>query len=373
MKKRFIIICILSAFICSLSVFSANAESDILTEDEAKDLVFRAHSFYFTYQDGINDFRVHKSIKTTKEAVAKEAREIYVDEISDGMWMNQCSGSPQGTTPNNNGLTFVESDDGTISTISFLAQYCRRFFILKEYSQQTWYQSSSLPANRDDINLRNFNTGEKEASAEVLMCEHIGHENDIEPIWVNVIFSNTSDGWRISGGNIIFAFSDWNNTGFVYTKQFDLYFLIPYLAEPICSRAVKFNDPDCFYNYPVLLEEDSDLFSDYKLISFDQNSITYEFVYKPTGKRLSAIFTEDKDYQYWQYDYLPETYHGSEPNGKEVKGAWRLSGGTVYTMAINQGYAPSTGDRTGALIAITVASLLSLSACMIVRRKAKAG
>ena len=47
----------------------------------------------------------------------------------------------------------------------------------------------------------------------------------------------------------------------------------------------------------------------------------------------------------------------------------------VYKMpeGYQNGSSPQTGDRTGALIAITAASLLSLSACVIFRRKVKEG
>ena len=297
MKKKALVFLIVT-FIAALFCIPCLAGTEI-SESEIKALVLKAHNFYFTYQDGINDFRIHSSINTTKDAVAKEAREIYVDEIADSMWMYQCSRDKNNPDQYNDGLTFVENSDGTITTISFIPQSIRSFFIIKEYSFDSWYKKESLPISPNNIRIRNIKSSDSGAYAEILMFHLTGYEAHIVPIWVSVELQNTKDGMRISGGNVIYAFSNWYDSSFSFVKDDeDVFVGIDYM-DLMLSYALFKNDPDYFFNNGYDPNIPVGRSGKWKMILFDSEKCVYLVENTEDGNYYDVIFSRKEDGSVW--------------------------------------------------------------------------
>ena len=92
----------------NLSLTAYAAETTI-SDTEAKKLILGAHNLYLTYQDGIYDTVKHEIVTTTKEAVSKEAKKIYIEEIADDMWMYRCDLGAD-YCKSFDGLPYIEED-----------------------------------------------------------------------------------------------------------------------------------------------------------------------------------------------------------------------------------------------------------------------
>ena len=207
-----LIVCVI--IILSFSGLKIRASGDTITDSEMKHLVASANRLYWKYQDGIQD-KKHGPVTTTKEAASKEARAVYSDSIADDVWMFQCSDRSQ--------LTYSDNSDGTITTKSFLPQNIREFLLLSDYSSEAFHSAATTPETA--VEFRNITSDNNSASAEVKLFKHTGIEYDEEPVWVSVQFIKSEDGWRISGGGLLYAFSDWANEKLSYTPAFSIPFL----------------------------------------------------------------------------------------------------------------------------------------------------
>ena len=250
----------------SLFVFPSAAEPGGLTEYDAKQLILRAFDFYYRYQFG------EEKTVINKDGISAQAREIYADGIADDMWMKRCYGSKnrqlykdlcdsldrlrtgeQKTAPGyytvaldyyqnqidrlfgNNGLTYVDNGDGTVTILPFASDIMdwrkfedayygvnvnsqNRFWqivISKEYSSD-YFSEKIRPSVPDDIEIRSLQSDGEGASCDVLIYAHVtpepnaGGVTDYRPVWVGVEFSMTGGGWRICGGDIVSALSDWS-------------------------------------------------------------------------------------------------------------------------------------------------------------------
>ena len=105
------IICLISAVLIVLINLSltAYAAETTISDTEAKKLILGAHNLYLTYQDGIYDTVKHEIVTTTKEAVSKEAKKIYIEEIADDMWMYRCDLGAE-YCKSFDGLPYIEKD-----------------------------------------------------------------------------------------------------------------------------------------------------------------------------------------------------------------------------------------------------------------------
>ena len=72
---------------------------------------------------------------------------------------------------------------------------------------------------QNNIRIRNIKNSDSGTYAEILMFHLTDYEAHIVPIWVSVELQNTKDGMRISGGNVIYAFSNWYDSSFSFVKD----------------------------------------------------------------------------------------------------------------------------------------------------------
>ena len=153
MKKiyLFVNIILMTAILASCILLPSHAaENSGLTETDAKELVLKAFQFYYKYQFS------EVEITIAREDISREARQIYVEEIADDMWMKRCYGSKERRLYNelssslkyiqngvtevapeyyeiavnyyknqldqlfgNGGLTFTDNADGTVTILPF--------------------------------------------------------------------------------------------------------------------------------------------------------------------------------------------------------------------------------------------------------------
>ncbi len=362
------LIILLSIFSC-FTVTSFAADSAI-TEAEAKELLYEAYRIYMTYQDGSQKRfgGIGRLVTTTRDAVSSEAHRVYVDGIADSAWMYRCSSRKEDMQP-----TFSENQDGTVTFVSFLPMGYRKYTI------RTKFEFTYIPSDQDpdhvfywpekpaDIIIKDLESDGEKAEAKVWMSREYTDSTPC-PIWVDVFFSNTASGWRISGGSFVYALTDWNNEDLKYEKAYahfpngltiDSIVASVYLKKVVSVSEIVSPDPVL----PVQYFDARKAVVRWEVLSIDED-----------GYELLIEFSEGDNPQGYYPQYL------FEPSGKNRTynavftrsndGDFVLTGGGCYELAQgNENVSPYTGDRTGALIVITVASLLSLSACVIVRRK----
>ena len=433
MKKiyLFVNIILMTAILASCILLPSHAaENSGLTETDAKELVLKAFQFYYKYQFS------EVEITIAREDISREARRIYVEEIADDMWMKRCYGSKERRLYNelssslkyiqngvtevapeyyeiavnyyknqldqlfgNGGLTFTDNADGTVTILPFAKSimdwrqfHQKEFGILASSSFGFWdfvvsteyssdfYSEKIRPHMVTDIITRNFTSDLQYASAQVLIY-HVKEEGNryYEPVWVPVNFSNTSYGWRISGGDLALVLSDWSsvsNNDFqsdVTTPNSILYYgqqsegimpvsvsnhLMRYVACRICQHAAGTGQPDAVYTGAYQRNVEA---GEFKLLYQDKNKAVYLIECIPVIKSDVAvrnrigeehgslvILGESKGLMTAEFTYDPDyTYIIPHSLSETVTGAWRLTGGDWYDIATGKfdtDNAPNTGD-----------------------------
>ena len=448
-------------------LIDVSGRTENFTEKEAKELILAAHNLYIMshivlvelwpdYIPGKPYDSTESGLTLPAETVRRNSREIYAEEIADKMWMYQCTelysdvvqasgqtGVSLGpefafehpllemkkydiggktVTLLNGGKTYYDNGDGTVTFVPYQFTYPREYFIPRIIRTRAPLNEDEkiYPKEPEDITLRNFKVNGKTASADVLMNQQIKY-TQLRPlghfhlIWVSVVFSDTDEGWRISGGNLIFAFSEWNNENFrtipAYGGAIDDLFV--YKTEQHLSRiagfACSFGDPDFYWR----AEKDGKPYSPALDQTGLQRSFVFEKVLKISSTELEvvlderkwlpdysfehhyydAVFSFDPNYKYWAYQFQPYDYTDKYPNGHEMTGAWRLTGGSVYDMAtgktdveewkgdlnartvfIIDNSSPDTGDVSGIYFCAAVAAAVTSSVVLLrVRRRRFAG
>ena len=264
MKKiyLFVNIILMTAILTSCFLLPSHAaENSGLTETDAKSIILKAFQFYYKYQ--FSD----KVIVKKRTDICAEARSIYSVDIADDMWMKRCYGSKkmplykdlcycigalesgrQETEPGyynialnyhrnqidrlygNEGKTYTDNGDGTVSILPFASDIMDwrkfndkdfginiqsqyqfwRFVISKEYSSD-YFSEKIRPACTDDVEIRSLSVTGNSAACEVLVY------HDTRPVWADVRFELAVNGWRISGGDLVYVMSDWSE---VVEKEF---------------------------------------------------------------------------------------------------------------------------------------------------------
>ena len=359
MKRRltaYLLFCVV--ILLSFSGLRIRASGDTITDSEIKHLVVAANRLYWKYQDGIQS-KVHGPVTTTKEAASKEARAVYSDSVADGAWMFQCSDRKR--------LTYSENPDGTITTKEFLAQNIRFFYLLSDYSSEAMFNAASTPETA--VEFRNLTGDNRSATAEVKLYYHQGMEWDETPVWVSVQFIKSDDGWRISGGGLLYAFSDWYNEKLTYTPDYPLLGIGVVDMQEMIDRAMNSHHPEEYYTTKFHSYDDyyvDGSFFSQSQISADVRSCTFLFKNAKDGLIYSAEFSYDPDYVMF-IDFYGENRHG----------AWFLTGGGWYDLATGKTdvapYTGESGDFTESVFAMSVIAVLSLSfsTMVAVRRKRK--
>ncbi|MBP5270241.1 MAG: hypothetical protein ILO42_04705 [Clostridia bacterium] len=426
-------ICLLGAVLISVSLFRipSSAAGATISEKEAKELILKAHDFYLRYHDGIYDTVRHDPVTTTVGAVSKEAREIYTEDIADGMWMYQCSewretidafdpDKPYKELEDNcqffskdgknyilynRGLTYTDNGDGTVTFISYFPQSARLFYLVREYSEEAFRLNGErtkrlvtpdgipytdfpaiYPESAEDIWL-NALSGTGSAAAGKVMVYLSAFDAIGEVTLMDVEFRLTGSGWRISGGALTKAFSNWTDDEMRKYIDYDVKNLYPRKVTlspgvTICYFAVNLEDPDAYYRYEKNGEPYSPYydtsyslktsFSDWKLISFDENECVFTMVSSADGKRYDAVFTYFPEYVHRWYSAYSSGGLITLGELGELTGAWRLTGGGIYELALGKtDVAPVTGDRITviAFSAVLAAGSLAAALCAAARRK----
>ncbi len=332
-------------FVLFTSGIYAYASEKTISETDIKNLISQANVLYRKYQDGISEtdqYCVLENRTVEKEKVSNEAKAVYTDNIADDMWMFRCTWDRKNNLPENETKTFTDNGDGTVTFISFIPQGIRIFYVLADYSFGSFLASGL--AEPDDIIVDNITGDDNTASADIMMFYHQGIEYHETPVWVSAVFSKTKNGWRISGGDVIFAFSDWYNDDLSYKNVLD----VPFLSETVAQLELNNSGLKSVY------------ISNWKQLYCNEKKCEYIFEIPDKNGWYNAVYRYDPDY-------------GNDTDPSVISGKWLLTGGGCYELAHgNENVSPYTGDRAGTLAAITVASLLCLSACVIFRRKKKA-
>ena len=429
----FVGVILLSVIVASCFIFPSHAaENSGLTESDAKSIILKAFQFYYKYQ--FSD----KVIVKKRTDICAEARSIYSDDIADDMWMKRCYGSKkmplykdlcycigalesgrQETEPGyynialnyhrnqidrlygNEGKTYTDNGDGTVSILPFASDIMDwrkfydkyfgrnidsqyqfwRFVISKEYSSD-YFSEKIRPASTDDVEIRSLSVTGNAASCEVLVY------HDTRPVWADVRFELTVNGWRISGGDLVYVMSDWSE---VVEKEFPSdVSVFPALgpcegfnhSAPVsrsnhllkdlpCALVILWHLEDEKYPYSNWTPEDyadryyhlsgevSSNAGAFKLVSQTENKAVYEIEcvtwipefgtnnigethqfcirYINNYGTHTAEFTYDPDYSYTPV-HVP---------GRTITGAWRLTGGEWYDIVTGKTkahFAPYTGD-----------------------------
>ena len=241
--------------ILSLAILPTIAEDTVsFSTNDAKQLVLKSFQFYYKYQ-------FSDEIIVIKQAdISAEARGIYSDDVADDMWMKRCYGSKnmplykdlcyyigelesgrQETEPGyynialnyyrnqidrlygNDGKTYTDNGDGTVSILPFASDIMDwrkfddknfgrnidsqyqfwRFVVSREYSSD-YFSEKIRPASTGDVEIRSLSVTGDTASCDVLVY----HDN--RPVWADARFVLTGNGWRISGGDLVYVLSDWS-------------------------------------------------------------------------------------------------------------------------------------------------------------------
>ncbi len=425
------IICLISAVLIVLINLSltAYAAETTISDTEAKKLILGAHNLYLTYQDGIYDTVKHEIVTTTKEAVSKEAKKIYIEEIADDMWMYRCDlgaeycksfdGLPyiekdvQGWFDGmkyqiynidgkridmyNHGLTYLENADGTITFIPFIAQSLRQYYLVREYSEEAFVDYPTItPTRTDEIFISDLTGNAESAICNVIVYLDDGYLSGSVTL-MDVEFRNTDSGWRISGGKLVNAFSNWYDESMKKYYDNDEKYIPPRAAivggdtaSAVATYAVRMKDPGGYYVYekegkpysPFYDEafKDGIEFSDWRMIWFKGDMCAFALKSSEDGKTYDAIFKYDPDFV--SYHYMASSSGGiiniNWDKPLSLVGNWRLVGGGVYEMATGKTdvapYTGESGDFTGSVITMSIIAVLSfcLSTMLVVRRKRKA-
>ncbi|MBO7375568.1 MAG: hypothetical protein J6V01_00590 [Clostridia bacterium] len=254
----------------------------------------------------------------------------------------------------------------------------------REYTIRTKYEVTTVPSLDDpkhvfywsekpeDIIIKDLTSDGASAGAKVLMSREYPDFSP-KPIWVDVSFSNTNSGWRISGGSYVYALTDWENADLKYEvayRHFPNAFTIrAIIASVYLKKIVSIEEilqdsqsvlPDNYFDsgkavvrWEVLSINDNRF---ELLVEFAEgnNSENHppQYVFEPSGKNrtYNAVFTRNND-------------------GKFV-----LTDGGVYELANGKtDVAPATGDdnlsRIYALAAVAALSAMICAAAVTVRRR----
>jgi len=463
--------CIVLFFaIVASSVLPSFASGASLTETEAKQIILNAFKFYYKYQFS------ETAITLNRDDISAEAKGIYSDDVADDMWMKRCYGSKdrelyknlcyslkklktgeQETAPGlfgkasgyyqnqidllfgNDGQTFVDNGNGTVTIQPFASEIMdwRKFrdsyygvnvdsqykfwqvVISKEYSSD-FFSEKIRPSVPGDIEIRSLSTNGGKASCDVLIYADVepepsaGGVNRYRPVWASVEFSLTDGQWRICGGDILPALSDWSviegktlpsdvtfqhrnvfcqasdfESGVAISRSNHLLDVIPRtLIEPYYLNSIKVDltdAADIWYRYGNYLATNAGQF---RFISQSGNKAVYEVeciswtdefgenyigeinqfyrVYINSYGTHTAEFTYDPDYTY-TYVHVP---------GDQLVGAWRLTGGEWYDILTGRTElesSPVTADesllRAYALLASAALSAALFIAAVVVRRR----
>ena len=464
MKKiyLFVNIILMTAILASCIMLPSHAaENSGLTESDAKSIILKAFQFYYKYQ-----FR-DKVIVKKRTDICAEARSIYSDDIADDMWMKRCYGSKnmplyamlcsqigalesgsRETEPGyynialnyyrnqidrlygNDGKTYTDNGDGTVSILPFASDIMDwrkfndkdfginiqsqyqfwRFVISKEYSSD-YFSEKIRPACTDDVEIRSLSVTGNSAACEVLVY----HDN--HPVWADARFQLTVNGWRISGGDLVYVLSDWSEVaekeffppdvkeGLGPTDGFDhsapvsrsnhllkdlpcVLIILRHLEDEkyLDSNWTPEEYADCYYHMFGSFNSNAGAF---KFISQTGNKAVYEiecvtwtteFGTNSIGEKdqffirylnnygtHTAEFTYDPDYKYVPM-HVPS---------RSLTGAWRLTGGEWYDIVTGKTeahFAPYTGDdRLITLFSLCIASFVcaAVSLWIAVNRRKK--
>ena len=467
-KTACAVLCIVfSFFIIASVVIPSSASGGSLTAAEAKQIILNAFKFYYKYQ--FSDM----AITMKREDISAEAKEIYANEIADDMWMKRCYGSKdrelysnlcgslerlktgeQQTAPGcyekavdyyqkqidllfgNNGQTFIDNGNGTVTIQPFASEIMdwRQFkdsyygvnidsqykfwqvVISKEYSSD-FFSQMIRPSIPDDIEIRSLSGGNDKASCEVLIYARVipepnaGGVTDYRPVWANVEFSLTGGKWRICGGDIIPALSDWSviagktlksdvtvqhrsvfcpssdfESGSVISRSNHLLdaiprtIILPGLLEVFPESSTSLSD--------AWYQDGNYMFTnagEFRFVSQSGNVAVYEVeyiswtadfgenyigetdqfkrVYVKSYGTHTAEFTYDPEYT---YTYLHYPHH-------PFTGAWRLTGGEWYDILTGKSdNTPNTGDsNTYLIIVLSLSGVLCLAVIYEKKKKEK--
>ena len=365
MKKM--IVALSSLIICcmlSVQDISVSVAEETISETEAKRLIFAASNFYMTYHYGKDDpvyYNNVEPITSTKETVANEARGIYLEEIADDMWMYPCEYFKR----QDGQYSFSENSDGTITFDERFIMFVRQYRILSDYSSSAWYKQ--LLSSENCIELRNLNGDGDKGSAEVKVYKSSESldEGLGKPVWIDVQYVRTDDGWRISGGSLVYAFSDWSNQALDCVPYYDYQFLSVIDAAYMIDTVMYTHSPGDYYVLSQDFEEEYFDFDSFALLYTNNSKCEYIIRNKKNMQSYNAVFTFDPDYQVTYGD-------------KVYTGEWFLTGGGWYDLATGKEnvapYTGESGDFTGSVITMSIIAVLSFcfSTMLVVRRKRKA-
>ena len=445
MRKRFFIfVSLILVFAFFMQISCSAADPAAISEAEAKGLILKAFKFYYKYQ--LSD----KELIVKKSDISSEAKEIYTDDIADDMWQNRCYGKCG--TPltesyeswsqhqsydyddplaayeyyqavseqlyGNNGLTYNDNNDGTVTIIPFAASvmdwkqftnpyYGRRvdsqwafwqFVVSTEYSSDL-FSERIQPKTVGDIVTGEILT-ENGASKTTVMIYSYRPKKEYIPIWVGVLFNKTSDGWRISGGDIVYVLSDWEklrmnsfsddvnwcnislwnrNDGYNPKEQIpsSSNHLMANLATLIVSEAYRNIDPEGD------LEPHRFMTNEFRFLYQKGNKACYEIEYICVPDELYLVEGADYIGGHWYYvntgesrgmltaefTYDPDYSYGTPHSDVIVTGGWKLTGGEWYDLIMSNRTGPDTGD-SGIIWVAAVSVLSLLGACILIRKRA---
>lgn len=451
-KKAFLFILIVAVISCAVFPCFASA-AGAMSENEVKELILCAFQFYYKYQFSEEEITVNKT------DISAEARKIYADDIADDMWMKRCY-SKMGSTINisveewnqglyinpqpvydyykkqdeqlygNNGLTFTDNGNGTVTILPFAKsvmdwrEYTHSFYgkrvdsqfafwkfvVSKEYSTD-FFSEKIRPQTVQDVTVKDVRTEGGVTKADVLIYSNDRDKGYI-PVWAEVCFTETSDGMRISGGDLVYVLSDWSE---VKDKQFsndvslhnctlwtreqnNISDQTPSVSDHLMGNVARLIAAGAYYGIDPWDNPEPDLYptGEYRFLYQDGNKAYYEieFIYTTGdyllgpedgelyvtdyigGKgheigvvaqgvskgMLTAEFTFDTDFSF-SYVYYDST---------EFKGGWKLTGGEWYDLAVANGYNPDTGDSETIVLAVmAVTSLIGMAILFAKEQKRK--
>ncbi|MCQ2426863.1 MAG: LPXTG cell wall anchor domain-containing protein [Clostridia bacterium] len=375
MKKILIFLSLVIAIV--LGSVNCFAVGNTISEQEAKDLLLAANNYYCKYQGYVGSFLNNgdrgKPFITTKHYVSEAARKIYTEDIADNMWSYQCFWNSERYDEIEPTYLYCYSDngDGTITIKSEFPMFFRVFYLCLDYSYEN-YNYQKIAETTGQIKIRNLSGDDQQASA-VVEVYKAAMDCTGELVYMDVSFTKTSGGWRISGGSLVYAFSEWENPELKYESVCGKHpFLHGFQSEYMVNYAAQASDPD--YNYKTCVKYENGSvhemsleevnakyqnnlkFNSFVLLSASEEKVIYTFVNELDGKTYDAIFTYDENYEYERAKYM---------NGSETityKGAWRLTGGGVYDLVNGKtNVAPYTGDEANnTLLIAAVISIVSL-------------
>ena len=410
MKKFFTLI--LAAVLLLPCLLIPAFADDSITAEEAEELILKAYSLsvtvnmgYSVYFDttnikkeieGSGDFY---SIKTNyrqyvfgegftwiiygekaRQILNDEAHRIYTDDIAESSWRKNALDNTKPTVYAANESDVTDEYADFISQQAGAVEWCGNpFSPLKKTSD-----NSSDPYYCLRSRLLTFaENGNGQASAEVIL-DRAGmklYENDADygfelstvPVTVNVLFTKTASGWRISGGEFVNAMCNYRQTKYKKIVPYNEYHF--WIQEKVVGLELSNN----FYSPP-----DKRLIGA-KVTYISENRIKYIFTIDWTssdGKIIKGDYTAyfksisksefEKDYA-GKEDLIADT----SPDGRYLV----FYGGGLYDLLVNgnpdaEQYhgesAPYTGDESiKEIIIFTSVAITAACACLCVIRKRK--